>query len=130
MLAEIERFVNWVRRCHPGTRPWKDYSCDLRLFARTVGSRSPEQVSVSHSSVRPPEGHRTVPASYRRTMNLTESPKRSEGGSFGGQIHRHAHHRHVAPRTWHVNLFPDRPLGPGCIRTGRAGRRAQSTALI
>src|SRR3989304_4680245 len=34
MLAEIERFVHWVRRRSPQARTWRDYQYDLRLFAR------------------------------------------------------------------------------------------------
>ena len=45
MLVEIEHFVNWVRRRSPGTRTWKDYTCDLRLFVKIVGDRPPEQVT-------------------------------------------------------------------------------------
>ena len=43
MLAEIERFVNWIRRRSPGARTWKDYGYDLRFFAQVVGDRPPEQ---------------------------------------------------------------------------------------
>jgi len=37
MLAEIERFVNWVRRRSNGTHTWKNYVSDLRLFVKSVG---------------------------------------------------------------------------------------------
>lgn len=30
MLAEIEDFVNWVRRRNPQARTWRDYLYDLR----------------------------------------------------------------------------------------------------
>lgn len=39
MLAEIEQFVNWVRRRNPDARTWRDYQYDLQLFARVVGDR-------------------------------------------------------------------------------------------
>lgn len=39
MLAEIDRFVHWVRRRSPDSRTWKDYSYDLRLFSRLMGDR-------------------------------------------------------------------------------------------
>ena len=39
MLAEIERFVNWVRRRNPEARTWRDYGYDLRQFAAIVGDR-------------------------------------------------------------------------------------------
>lgn len=45
MLAEIERFVNWVRRRSPGARTWKDYGYDLRFFARVVGDRPPNTIN-------------------------------------------------------------------------------------
>jgi site-specific recombinase XerD len=45
MLAEIERFVNWVRRRSPGARTWRDYGYDLRFFAQVVGDREPNSIS-------------------------------------------------------------------------------------
>jgi site-specific recombinase XerD len=39
MLAEIDRFVHWVRRRSPDARTWKDYTYDLLLFARLIGDR-------------------------------------------------------------------------------------------
>lgn len=45
MLAEIERFVKWVRRRSNGTLTWKNYSSDLQLFVRAVGDRAPGQVN-------------------------------------------------------------------------------------
>ncbi len=38
MLAEIERFVNHVRRRNPQARTWRDYQYDLAQFAAQVGS--------------------------------------------------------------------------------------------
>jgi site-specific recombinase XerD len=46
MLAEIEQFVNWVRRRNPTARTWRDYSYDLHLFATFTGDRSPAEVKV------------------------------------------------------------------------------------
>lgn len=45
MLAEIERFVHWVRRRSPQARTWKDYQYDLRLFACLMGDRPLSEVS-------------------------------------------------------------------------------------
>jgi site-specific recombinase XerD len=45
MLAEIERFVNWVRRRNPQARTWRDYGYDLKQFVELVGDRSPREVS-------------------------------------------------------------------------------------
>jgi site-specific recombinase XerD len=39
MLAEINRFVNWVRRRNPDARTWRDYGYDLKQFAAMVGDR-------------------------------------------------------------------------------------------
>ncbi len=39
MLAEIERFVNWVRRRSPAAHTWRDYRCDLEIFCEVVGDR-------------------------------------------------------------------------------------------
>jgi site-specific recombinase XerD len=41
MLAEIEHFVNWLRRRNPEARTWRDYSYDLKQFADVVGDRPP-----------------------------------------------------------------------------------------
>jgi site-specific recombinase XerD len=45
MLAEIERFVNWVRRRSPEARTWKDYGYDLHFFVRVVGDQAPQSIS-------------------------------------------------------------------------------------
>ena len=45
MLAEIERFVNWVRRRSPEAHTWRDYRCDLRFFLEVVGDRPPGEVT-------------------------------------------------------------------------------------
>lgn len=45
MLAEIEEFVNWVRRRNPQARTWKDYGYDLRFFAQVVGDRLPGEIT-------------------------------------------------------------------------------------
>lgn len=45
MLAEIDQFVNWVRRRNPDARTWKDYSYDLRQFAALVGDVPPGQIT-------------------------------------------------------------------------------------
>jgi site-specific recombinase XerD len=39
MLAEIDQFVNWVRRRNPEARTWRDYKYDLTLFAGILGDR-------------------------------------------------------------------------------------------
>jgi len=46
MLAEVERFVNWVRRRNPEAHTWRDYRCDLKVFLQVVGDRSPKEVTV------------------------------------------------------------------------------------
>ncbi len=45
MLAEINRFVNWVRRRSPEAHTWQDYCCDLRFFLETVGDRPPNTIT-------------------------------------------------------------------------------------
>jgi integrase/recombinase XerD len=45
MLAEIERFVNWVRRRSPEAHTWRDYRCDLRFFVEVIGDRPPKEVT-------------------------------------------------------------------------------------
>jgi site-specific recombinase XerD len=45
MLAEIDQFVNWVRRRNPEARTWKDYRYDLRLFAALVGDVPPAAIT-------------------------------------------------------------------------------------
>jgi site-specific recombinase XerD len=45
MLAEINQFVNWVRRRSPKAHTWQDYRCDLHFFLETVGDRPPAQIT-------------------------------------------------------------------------------------
>jgi site-specific recombinase XerD len=45
MLAEIESFVNWLRRRNPQARTWRDYGYDLRQFAVSTGDRAPASVT-------------------------------------------------------------------------------------
>ena len=45
MPAEIERFVNWVRRRSPGAHTWRDYCCDLAFFVQVVGDRPPNEIT-------------------------------------------------------------------------------------
>lgn len=45
MLAEIESFVNWLRRRNPTARTWRDYGYDLHQFVTAVGDRAPESVT-------------------------------------------------------------------------------------
>ncbi len=45
MLAEIDRFVNWVRRRSPQAHSWQDCRCDLRFFLEVVGDKPPSAVT-------------------------------------------------------------------------------------
>jgi hypothetical protein len=45
MLAEIERFVNWVRRHSPNAHTWQDYRCVLQFFLASVGDRPPRAIT-------------------------------------------------------------------------------------
>ena len=45
MLAQIEQFVNWVRRRNPQARTWRDYRNDLNQLATSIGERSPNQIT-------------------------------------------------------------------------------------
>ena len=45
MLAEIDQFVNWVRRRNSQARTWKDYGYDLRQFAALVGDVPPNTIT-------------------------------------------------------------------------------------
>jgi site-specific recombinase XerD len=45
MLAEIDRFVNWVRRRNSDARTWRDYCYDLKQFADIVGDRPPDSIT-------------------------------------------------------------------------------------
>jgi site-specific recombinase XerD len=45
MLAQIEKFVNWVRRRSPQAHTWRDYQCDLRCFVEVVGDRPPGEIN-------------------------------------------------------------------------------------
>jgi len=46
MLAEIDCFVNWMRRRNPDARTWRDYSYDLKQFVAVVGDRPPESITL------------------------------------------------------------------------------------
>jgi site-specific recombinase XerD len=63
MLAEIEEFVNWVRRRNPQARTWRDYSYDLRQFASVVGERSPGAIT-----------HRDIDQFVNRQVSLGFKP--------------------------------------------------------
>jgi site-specific recombinase XerD len=45
MLAEIESFVNWVRRRNAHAHTWRDYRADLQQFAALVGDCPPAAVT-------------------------------------------------------------------------------------
>jgi len=45
MLAEIECFVNWLRRRNPDAHTWRDYRSDLKQFVAVVGDRSPRSIT-------------------------------------------------------------------------------------
>jgi site-specific recombinase XerD len=44
MIAEVQRFIDWVRMRSPQARTWRDYKCDLALFTNTIAGREPETV--------------------------------------------------------------------------------------
>jgi site-specific recombinase XerD len=46
MLAEMERFVHWLRRRNPDARTWRDYSYDLKQFAAIVGDCPPASITL------------------------------------------------------------------------------------
>ena len=54
MLAEIDQFVNWVRRRNPEARTWKDYAYDLRQFAALVGDVPPATITFREVDRRQP----------------------------------------------------------------------------
>ncbi len=37
MHPEIQQFIQSVRRHNPEARTWRNYACDLKLFAKTIG---------------------------------------------------------------------------------------------
>jgi hypothetical protein len=45
MLAEIEGFVNWLRRCNAEARTWRDYGYDLKQFVEVVGDQPPAAIT-------------------------------------------------------------------------------------
>jgi site-specific recombinase XerD len=44
MLAEVNRFIDWVRMRSPQARTWRDYKCDLAQFTNAMASREPETI--------------------------------------------------------------------------------------
>jgi site-specific recombinase XerD len=45
MLAEIEGFVNWLRRRNAEARTWRDYGYDLKQFVEVVGDQPPTAIT-------------------------------------------------------------------------------------
>ena len=45
MLAEIDRFINWIRRRNSAARTWRDYRYDLKQFAALAGDKPPGAVT-------------------------------------------------------------------------------------
>jgi site-specific recombinase XerD len=45
MLAEIDRFINWVRRRNVEARTWRDYHYDLKQFVEVLGDGPPASVT-------------------------------------------------------------------------------------
>jgi site-specific recombinase XerD len=45
MLAEIEGFVNWLRRRNAAARTWRDYGYDLKQFVEVVGDQPPAAIT-------------------------------------------------------------------------------------
>ena len=45
MLADVDRFVNWMRRRNADVRTWRDYRSDLTQFVNVVGDRPPDAVT-------------------------------------------------------------------------------------
>jgi site-specific recombinase XerD len=45
MLAQIDEFINWLRRRNPSARTWRDYRYDLTQFAALLDDPPPAQVT-------------------------------------------------------------------------------------
>ena len=84
MLAEIERFVNWVRRRSPEAHTWQDYRCDLhfslevrRAIARPrshLPGCGPFHRSASRTGLQA-HHHQPPPGGRRRAVCLPHRPK-------------------------------------------------------
>ena len=44
MLAEVERFIDWIRMRNPQAKTWRDYKCDLKLFIDVTDARRPQDM--------------------------------------------------------------------------------------
>ncbi len=44
MIAEIERFIDWIRMRSPHARTWRDYKCDLELFITVMAKRNADEI--------------------------------------------------------------------------------------
>jgi integrase/recombinase XerC len=75
MLAEIERFVNWLRRRNPDAHTWRDYRCDLKQFLAVVGDRPPNTVTFHDVDrfVIAQAGHGYKPATINRRLAAVAS---------------------------------------------------------
>jgi len=45
MLADVDRFVNWIRRRNADARTWRDYRYDLTQFLEVVRDRPPDSIA-------------------------------------------------------------------------------------
>ncbi len=44
MKSEIESFINWVRMRSPQAKTWRDYKCDLQVFANVMKGRNVNEI--------------------------------------------------------------------------------------
>lgn len=70
MLAEVEQFINWVRRRNPGARTWRDYGYDLAQFVALLDDPPPHHVSVRQIDqfVSDQAAHGFTPATINRRL--------------------------------------------------------------
>jgi site-specific recombinase XerD len=75
MVAEIDRFVNWLRRRNAEARTWRDYGYDLKQFVDVVGDQPPESITfhdVDRFVIQQAE-HGVGPATINRRLAAVQS---------------------------------------------------------
>ena len=73
MLAEIQRFVNWIRRRNPHARTWRDYGYDLKQFVAIVGDRPPGEITLHDIDRFVSEEHKQIHSSIFQRLLKTSN---------------------------------------------------------
>ena len=123
MLAEVRRFVNWIRRRNPKARTWRDYSYDLKQFVEVVGDLI--EVAGLHPTVDAPgvdvDTQRNAPVHRDGEHPVRDRRCRARTRHHGLQLEHHEHDGHRGP----LGRWGERLAGAGRLRQPFARRGAE-----